>query len=443
MKGGLSRRATLFKEMLKRGWPTIGLDVGSLAKGFGKQAEARFQLIADAYIKMGYQAVGLGPKDLAEAGILMGLGKDGPFISANVGLINFSAKLIDRYRVIQVGGRKVGVTAVLGRQFQKEVPKGADVELADPDESLAQIVPTLKAKADYLVLLANAAKDESLALAEKFPQFNVVVTAGSGSEQPPRDPQTIKHADGTETLLIEVGEKGMYVVVLGLYDDSRQPSALPAGAVGFAIPRLRRHDRAHGQLPGGTPDDGFCRPGTQSDPLSEEGQRRTRAVRRLEGLAVRHESSYKVWKKSGHSLALATLEHTQPPRNYDPECVSCHVVGWDPEHFFPYKGGYESRQTTPQLADVGCESCHGPGEAHVNAELHGTLGLQQELQKAAGLSKAEAEKCAAEVLEELQKVMRVTRAEAEKHLCVTCHDGDNSPDFKFETYWPFIEHKER
>ena len=39
--------------------------------------------------------------------------------------------------------------------------------------------------------------------------------------------------------------------------------------------------------------------------------------------------------------------------------------------------------------------------------------------------------------------MRVTKAEAEKQLCITCHDGENSPDFDFKTYWPLIEHKEQ
>jgi hypothetical protein len=30
---------------------------------------------------------------------------------------------------------------------------------------------------------------------------------------------------------------------------------------------------------------------------------------------------------------------------------------------------------------------------------------------------------------------------AKKH-CLTCHDGNNSPNFDFETYWKKIEHKE-
>jgi len=45
--------------------------------------------------------------------------------------------------------------------------------------------------------------------------------------------------------------------------------------------------------------------------------------------------------------------------------------------------------------------------------------------------------------EKIQKAMKVTKAEAEKHLCATCHDLDNSPDFDFPSYWPKVEHYEK
>ena len=55
-----------------------------------------------------------------------------------------------------------------------------------------------------------------------------------------------------------------------------------------------------------------------------------------------HKGSYKTWKKTAHAAAYATLANLDPPRNFDPECISCHVVGWHPTKFFPYVSGYES-----------------------------------------------------------------------------------------------------
>ena len=52
---------------------------------------------------------------------------------------------------------------------------------------------------------------------------------------------------------------------------------------------------------------------------------------------------------------------------YDPECVQCHTVG------FGYKSGFISIDKTPNLVDVGCEDCHGPGSKHVENPLEDVL----------------------------------------------------------------------
>ena len=71
---------------------------------------------------------------------------------------------------------------------------------------------------------------------------------------------------------------------------------------------------------------------------------------------------------------------------------------------------------------LSCEACHGPGEAHVEAEMGKDVALQLQLQKA----------------------VRITKDEARKQLmCQNCHDGDNSPDFEFDSYFPHIEHHEK
>jgi nitrate/TMAO reductase-like tetraheme cytochrome c subunit len=109
-----------------------------------------------------------------------------------------------------------------------------------------------------------------------------------------------------------------------------------------------------------------------------------------------HADSADVWKKSAHAGALKTLEKVGHDR--DPDCVGCHVVGLD------FEGGFTSRAQTNELSDVGCESCHGPGAAHV----------------------ADAKK---------ESIRRSTLAN-----CVSCHNLDHSPGFDAQKYWQQIRH---
>ena len=108
---------------------------------------------------------------------------------------------------------------------------------------------------------------------------------------------------------------------------------------------------------------------------------------------------------------------------FDPECLSCHVTGWDPQEYIRYRTGFlnkEFAETEEQLslhsrlAGNQCENCHGPGSRHIELIEAG----EEDLAK---------------------KEVAVTLEEA-KSICYRCHDSDNSPEFDFDTYWPKIEH---
>ena len=421
MKGGMSRRATFFQWLRKKyGWPVVRLDVGGLVQGFGRQAELKFQTSIEGKLKMGYDAIAFGTDDLRlPAGELAAVaagvdGKPSPFLAANVGLLGKPGEIMPQSRVIEAGGLKIGVTAILGKTYQKEIHND-EIEMSDPEAALAKIVPELKQKADYLVLLAHATREESIAWGKRFPAFNVVVSS-DGWPEPPDRQQIIR---GTKTLLITVGEKGKNAIVLGLYDGSPllvRYQRVPLDSRFPASPDMKMLMAAYQEQ---LKSIGFGGLGLRSvpHPLRETNGKFV-GSQKCESC---HEKSYGIWKKSGHAHAYETIAKVDPPRNFDPECVSCHVIGWHPSKFFPYESGYQNRDKTPALVNVGCEDCHGPGEKHVAAELSGSEDLRKKLRQA----------------------MVLTKAEAKKQQCVSCHDLDNSPDFKFDLYWPFIEHHEK
>src|SRR5262249_50852623 len=123
------------------------------------------------------------------------------------------------YRIVEAGGRKIGITAVLGDKLHSEV-NNDQLTLTSAETALETVVPKLKAEGcDLLVLLSYGSPEESSALARRFPEFNVVVTS-SPAEEPPHDLRTI---EGQKTVLVAVGHKGKYALALGLYDDPREP----------------------------------------------------------------------------------------------------------------------------------------------------------------------------------------------------------------------------
>ena len=218
MKGGLTRRHSLFNDLRAKGWPLVGIDCGGLIKGFGRQAELKFHLSVDAMKEMGYDAIALGKSDLRlPAGELLSRVASSPalpsmFVSANVAVFGFEVQMTTDHRIVEAGGYRVGITSVLGSSWQKNDFINPEIEMADPKVKLREVLKKFEGKTDLLVLLAHATMEESKELAAAFPQFDIVVTAG-GNPEPPQEMEILPGG----TKLIEVGEKGMNAVVLGIF----------------------------------------------------------------------------------------------------------------------------------------------------------------------------------------------------------------------------------
>ncbi|MGB9688297.1 multiheme c-type cytochrome [Thermogutta sp.] len=424
MKGGLSRRHTMIRQLRQQGWPLVVMDVGGLIKGFGKQTEVKFQVTVDALRVIGYDAINLGHNDLRlPAPLLLSVvapvgQKQSEFVSANVALFDFSAdQWMARYRIVEAGRKRVGITSVLGKSFQQEI-RNPDLAFRDPEEALAKIVPQLKAQADILVLLADAADDEAFALVKKFPEFHVLATT-DGPAEPPGSPRFVPD---TKTLLVHVGEKGMAAVVLGFYDNPDQPVAYQRVILDSRYPDSPEMKQMMVTYQNQLEALGLA--GLEIRPVAHPRREIQGDYVGSEKCANCHEKSYLIWKRSGHAKAWDTLRNLDPPRTFDPECISCHVTGWHPTRYFPYISGFLSEKETPHLVDVGCESCHGPGGEHVAAEMGSDIERQRRAAQAMIVTKKEVEN-------------------SEVHNCRNCHDLDNSPDFDFAKYWPLVEHYEK
>ena len=75
-----------------------------------------------------------------------------------------------------------------------------------------------------------------------------------------------------------------------------------------------------------------------------------------------HEEEAAGWKTSPHAHAFETLKEQGEEKQSAQGCIKCHVVGFEKD------GGFIDMQLTPELKDVQCEACHGPGRRHAESE---------------------------------------------------------------------------
>jgi hypothetical protein len=68
-----------------------------------------------------------------------------------------------------------------------------------------------------------------------------------------------------------------------------------------------------------------------------------------------HEEARKVWDGTPHARAYATL--TKGFKEFNLDCVGCHVTGYD-------RPGGSTVTHVENLENIQCEVCHGPGALH-------------------------------------------------------------------------------
>lgn len=119
-----------------------------------------------------------------------------------------------------------------------------------------------------------------------------------------------------------------------------------------------------------------------------------------------HFKEYKSWSDTAHAKAFDILlpgnsaeakkaHGLDPAKDYstDEKCVKCHVVGLGKE------GGYEiggDEKKMKDLLGVGCESCHGPGEAYIEFHekvMKEKMNYKSEQMHALGMAKITADTC--------------------------------------------------
>jgi len=460
--GGLERRYNLLQLIKKAGWPYAALDLGDLMQQHGvahlanHQAMLKYVYSVRALRQMGYLGISFGESEVKQnlLNVLAETSLQDPVPAVLAGNLigwekNFQGMLRPWVTSTPTGSSiKLGVTAVTSPTIASKIKQisGNDATLRferTPD-ALDRILKELEPeKIDLAVLLYQGPLSrtggkppytEAMACAQQYPQFPLVVCL-SDADEPCSQPTEIAHKDGRRSYIISPGKRGKYLAVVGVYKtgNAQQPFSFKYERVELSEDFLTPADQE------------------KNHPIVELMEEYTRQLKNDNYLQrhapIRHElqvlppvpdlehqvevkyvgsqrckschkEAYDIWKKSGHSHAHQTLVDATRPSNrqYDPECIVCHTVG------FGYQTGFVNESLTEHLKDVGCESCHGPCSTHVrnpeNKEWHKRINPW--------------------------KYMPANKRELAMDLfCQKCHDADNDVNWTnggFKRKWPKIAH---
>ncbi len=333
--GGLERRPAVFDNVPAKGRMIVA--TGRLVEGEGEQDLIKFDILAQAFNLLGYDAVNLTEEDMEIAGslgLIEGIGSLFNVITSyRPADVNLPTKFTKQF---SLKDKTIAVTVAtfdaesapieqVGKLFTPQ-PGLQTVNILILNRCVPGIVSSITKKEIVDCLICPAESDEPALLSEpgKIP---LVISVGRFGRyicrlqiKPAKD--KVKPKLSFSPIPVEEDLK-QEKSLLALYEVYQQ--LVKEANLIEKIPRFA--------LPGG---------------LEYTGSKSCKGC---------HEYEYEKWSTKSHAHAYATLE--REGSEADPECVVCHVVG------LKYESGFVSMDETGDLKDVGCEVCHGPGSEHI------------------------------------------------------------------------------
>lgn len=148
------------------------------AAALAKDPNALAKVLAD----LGYQAVNVAAIDLeTNAAAVRDLGRNSavPLVSANVYTADKRQRMFRPYVVVQALGRRVGVTGVTSTRSESR-----EFAVADPAESLKDVLASLAKESDVIVLLGAMDRASAADLVAASPSIRLCILSGGGVVDP-------------------------------------------------------------------------------------------------------------------------------------------------------------------------------------------------------------------------------------------------------------------
>jgi len=278
-------------------------------------------------------------------------------VSANLVYADTKKPFVKPYVIRKVGPIRVAVTGLIFKDAKlRTLPTEPGLEILDPIATAKALIPTLRKKADVVVVLSHLGLPDGQRLTIEVPGIDLMVFGHQSG--------LIKQIVQTQGVVnVRGGERGQYIPAIHLVLEDGKITSYD-GEVTTLDDKVPA-DETMNQLVDSFQDDLNKRFAQQNQAQAKEAEDVTRA--QLAGdhyLGEKtcrrcHETEYQKYTKQAHARAFETLVKAE--RDATPECIVCHVVG------LGQAGGFISKQSTPDLVNVQCENCHGMGTQHPDA----------------------------------------------------------------------------
>lgn len=382
--GGLRRRATVLDKLRKKGLnPVVISSGGLLAKDFSTD-RLKNEYILKGFKLLDYDAIGLQWDDLI-FGIDALAGERLPWVASN-----WKGDRFLHDRPIERNGRRIAFFAWLNpldSPYRKM--QGRHDVVTDDSGRLQQRLAN--AKQNHAVTLL-ATSMPLAGIEEQLPLANVDILIVQSAYENFGKPQLVG-----KSIVLQPGSRGMRLGRLDITTDEMgsivnwRHEVIPLSVDVADAARMQSwYDEYNLKVKDAYQESVRIR----KQHIDENGP--------FEGdkiCANCHAQIHKNWAGSDHAQAYNDLEKVD--KAFDPACLRCHTLG------FGRPGGFIDLDTTPELVNVQCESCHGGGREHVLKN---------------------------------GKARLPNSAWPKDKICHQCHTHDHSPSFAVTVYWPKIAH---
>lgn len=197
--GGVARIKT-YLDQRQRALRTLGanvitLDAGDQFQGSLFYSTYKGKAAAEFMNEMGFDVMAVGnhefddgPQALADFIDLV----DFPVISGNTSTYSepLLKKRIERYKILTVGGRKIGVVSVLATDTAETASPGPNIAFSDEIRYLNSVIPEVEdAGADIIIALTHVGLNKDIEIAKSVPGLDVIVGGHSHTYLSASDPK--------------------------------------------------------------------------------------------------------------------------------------------------------------------------------------------------------------------------------------------------------------